>query len=73
MWAYWALPDTGSVVELVDPHCFVEAAGLADSQCFVEVAGLIGLAVAVEHLRLELAEQNWSLQPLQKMCEGILD
>jgi hypothetical protein len=61
MWAYWASPDMGSVVELVDLHCFVEVAGLADSQCFVEVAGLVGLAVAVERL---LAEQNWFLQPL---------
>jgi hypothetical protein len=56
MWAYWASPDTGSVVELVDHHCFVEAAGLADSQCFVEVAGSVGLAVVVEHLHLKLAE-----------------
>jgi hypothetical protein len=58
MWANWASPNMGSVVELVDLHCFVEAAGLADSQCFVEVAGLVSLAVAVERLRLELAEQN---------------
>jgi hypothetical protein len=58
MWAYWASPDTSSVVELVDLHCFVEAAGLADSQCFMEVAGSVGLAVVVEHLHLELAEQN---------------
>jgi hypothetical protein len=48
----------GSVVEPVDLHCFVEAAGLADSQCFVEAAGLVGLAVVVEHLYLELVEQN---------------
>jgi hypothetical protein len=58
MWAYWASLDTGSVVELVDLHCSVEAAGLADSQCFVEVAALVGLAVVVEHLHLELVEQN---------------
>jgi hypothetical protein len=71
------LPDTGSVVELVDLHCFVEAAesvdsprfaeavGLVDSQRFVEAAGLVGLAVAVERLYLELVEQNWFLQPPQ--------
>jgi hypothetical protein len=58
MWAHWASPDKGLVVELVDLHCFVEAAGLAGSQCFVEVAGLVGLAVVVEHLHLELVEQN---------------
>jgi hypothetical protein len=52
------LTDTGSVVELVDPHCFVKVARLADFQCFVEVAGLVGLAMAVEHLHLELVEQN---------------
>jgi hypothetical protein len=52
------LPDTGSVVELVDLYCFVEAAGPVDFQCFMEVAGLVGPAVAVEHLRLELVEQN---------------
>jgi hypothetical protein len=52
------LPDTGSVVELVDLHCFAEAAGPVDSRRFVEVAGLVGLAVAVEHLHPELAEQN---------------
>jgi TATA-binding protein-associated factor Taf7 len=51
----------GSAVQLVDLHCFAEAARLVDSQCFVEVAGLVGLAVAVERL---LAEQNWFLQPL---------
>jgi hypothetical protein len=61
MWAYWASLDTGSAVELVGLHCFVEVAGLADSQCFVEEAGLVGFAVVVEHL---LAEQNWFLQPL---------
>jgi hypothetical protein len=53
----------GSVVELVDLHCFAEAAGPVDSQRFVEVAGLVGLAVAVEHLHLELVEQYWFLQP----------
>jgi hypothetical protein len=58
MWAYWASPDTGLVVELVDLHCLVEAAGPADFQCFVEVAGSVGLVVAVEHLHLELTEQN---------------
>jgi hypothetical protein len=64
MKAYWASLDTGSVVELVDLHCFVEVAGLADSQCFVEVAGLVGFAVVVELPYLEVVEQNWSLQPL---------
>ena len=63
----------GSVVGLGDLHCFVEAAGPVDSQCFVEVVGLVGLAVAVEHLHLELVEQYWFLQPPQKMLEGILD
>jgi hypothetical protein len=67
------LPDTDSVVELVDLHYFVEAAGWADSPCFAEAVGLVGLAMAVEHLHPELAEQNWSLQPLQKMCEGVLN
>jgi hypothetical protein len=60
-------------VELVDLHCFVEVAGLADSQCFVEEAGSVGFAVVVELLYLEVVEQNWSLQPLQKMYKGILD
>jgi hypothetical protein len=41
-----------------DLHYFAEVAGLADSQCFVEVARLVDFAVVVEHLRLELAEQN---------------
>jgi hypothetical protein len=63
----------GLAVELVDLHCFVEAAGLADSQRFVEEAGSVGLAVVVELPYLEVVEQNWSLQPLQKMYEGILD
>jgi hypothetical protein len=58
MWAYWASPDTCSVVELVDLHCFVEAARPADFQYFVEVAGSVVLAVVVEHLHLELVEQN---------------
>jgi hypothetical protein len=39
----------------------------------VEEAGSVGLAVVVEFLHLEVVEQNWSLQPLQKMYEGILD
>jgi hypothetical protein len=51
------LPDTGSVVELGNLHCFVEAAGPVDSQRFVEVVGLAGLAVAVEHLHPEPVEQ----------------
>jgi hypothetical protein len=67
------LPDTGSVVGLVDLHCFVEAAGSADFPRFAEVVGLVGLAVAVEYLHLELVEQYWFLQPPQKMLEGILD
>jgi hypothetical protein len=58
------LPDTDSVAEPVDLHCFVEVAGLADSQCFVEEAGSVGFAVVVELLYLEVVEQNWSLQPL---------
>jgi hypothetical protein len=56
MWAY--LPNTGSVVGLVDLHCFAEAAGSVDFPRFAEAVGLVVLAVAVEHLRLELAEQN---------------
>jgi hypothetical protein len=67
------LSDTGSVVGLGDFQRFVEAAGPVDSQCFVEVAGLVGLAVAIEHLHLELVEQYWFLQPPQKMLEAILD
>jgi hypothetical protein len=55
----------GSVVGLGDLHCFVEAAGPVDSQRFVEVARLVCLAAAVEHLRLELVEHYWFLQPLQ--------
>jgi hypothetical protein len=54
----------GSVVELVDHHCFVEVVRLADSQCFVEEAGLVGFAVVVELPYLKVVEQNWSLQPL---------
>jgi hypothetical protein len=67
------LPDTDSVVELVDLHCFVEVAGPDDSQRFVEEAGSVGFAVVVELLYLEVVEQNWSLQPLQKMYKEILD
>jgi hypothetical protein len=67
------LPDTGSVVGLVDLHCFVEAAGSVDFPRFAEVVGLVGLAVVVEYLHLELVEQYWFLQPPQKMLEGILD
>jgi hypothetical protein len=52
------LPDTGSVVELVDLHCFVEVAGLADSQRFVEEAGSVGFAAVVELPYLEVVEQN---------------
>jgi hypothetical protein len=63
----------GSIVELVDLHCSVKAAGSVDSPCFAEAVELAGLAMAVEHLHPELAEQNWSLQPPQKMCEGMLD
>jgi hypothetical protein len=37
---------------------------------FVEEAGSAGSAVAVELL---LVEQNWFLQSLQNMREGILD
>jgi hypothetical protein len=50
--------DTGSVVELIDLHCFVEAARLADFPRFAEAVGLVDLAVVVEHLHLELVEQN---------------
>jgi hypothetical protein len=67
------LPNTGSVVGLGDLHCFVEAAGPVDCPCSEEVVGLVGLAMAVEHLHLELAEQYWFLQPLQKMLEGKLN
>jgi hypothetical protein len=75
----------GSVLELGDPHCFVEVAepadfpcsveavGLVGSQRFVEVVGLAGLAVGVEHWHLELVRQCWFHQPLQKMSEDILD
>jgi hypothetical protein len=63
----------GSAVELVSLRCFVEVAGLTDSQCFVEEAGSVGFAVVVELPYLEVVEQNWSLQPLQKMYEGTLD
>jgi hypothetical protein len=48
----------GSVVELVDPHCSVKAAESVDSPRFAEAVGLVGLAMAVEHLHPELAEQN---------------
>jgi hypothetical protein len=72
MWA--CLPDTGSVVELGDLHCFVEAAGPVDFPCSAEVVGLvdfpcsaeavgfIDFVVAVEHLHFELVEQYKSLQ-----------
>jgi hypothetical protein len=39
----------------------------------VEEAGSVGLAVVVELPYLEVVEQNWSLQLLQKIYEGILD
>jgi hypothetical protein len=39
----------------------------------VEEAGSVVLAVVVELPYLEVVEQNWSLQPLLKMYEGILD
>jgi hypothetical protein len=48
----------------------VKEAGLAGSQHFAEEVGSAGSAVAVELL---LVEQNWFLQPLQNMREGILD
>jgi hypothetical protein len=60
-----------SAVGLVDLHCFVEVAGLADSQCFVEEAGSVDFAVVPELPNLEVVEQNWSLQPPQKIHEGI--
>jgi hypothetical protein len=39
----------------------------------LEEAGSVGFAVVVEFPYLEVVEQNWSLQPLQKIYEGILD
>jgi hypothetical protein len=60
------------VVGLGDLHCFIEAAGPVDFPRFAEAVGLVDLAVVVEHLHLELVEQK-SLQPPQKMCEGILN
>jgi hypothetical protein len=52
------LPDTGSVVELVDLHYRAKAAGLVDFPCSAEAVGLVDLAVVVEHLHFELVEQN---------------
>jgi hypothetical protein len=54
-------------VALADFRRYVEEAGLAGSQRFVEEAGSVGL------VELPLVEQNWFLQPLQNMREGILD
>jgi hypothetical protein len=75
----------GVAAEPVDLYCFVEVARLAyssclveedgpvDSQWFVEEAGSAGFAVLVELRYLEAVEQNWSLQLLLKMYNGILD
>jgi hypothetical protein len=63
------LPRLVEEVALADFQCCVEEAGLAGSQLSVEEAGSAGSAVAVELL---LVEQNWFLQPLQNMREGIL-
>jgi hypothetical protein len=57
-------------VALAGSQRYVEEAGSAGSPRFVEEAGSVGSAVAVELL---LVEQNWFLQPLQNMHEGILD
>jgi hypothetical protein len=52
----------GSVVGLGDLYCFVEVAGPVDFPRFADAVGLVGIAVAVEHLHLELVEQYWFLQ-----------
>jgi hypothetical protein len=54
------LPDTGSVVELGDLHCFVEVAKPVDCPCSEEVVGLVDFpcsAEAVERLHFELVGQ----------------
>jgi hypothetical protein len=51
----------GSVVELVDLHCFAKAAGPVDFPCFVDAVGLVDSpcsAEGAERLQLELVEQN---------------